>query len=320
MAMSKSVLLVGCGQIGSRHLQGLALSAYDLKVVVVDSNETSLVTASNRWDEIERGIRSRHSVQFKEKLDFSSDKFDLAIVATSSRGRSKLVRSIRQATDVNYWILEKILEVDVSGLRSLKTEFNGYDGVWVHTPRRAMPQYKQLREKYFANGEAFDTTVSGGNWGLACNSIHFLDLICWLQDTDIDTICAKPASRWISSKRPGYFELIGMLDVQLSNGRKIVLSSTENQDDISIHMSNESCTLDISENDGCISVNSHEGAFDKIIPASQFTGLLVDEIITNRVSSLPKFSDSLTQHEVLLEALQISWDEQTEISGNMFIT
>ena len=49
----------------------------------------------------------------------------------------------------------------------------------------------------------------GNNFrGLACNSVHFLDLVLWWSDeklVSVDTSCLDIT--WFESKRPGFFEI-----------------------------------------------------------------------------------------------------------------
>ena len=48
-----------------------------------------------------------------------------------------------------------------------------------------MPLYKEL--KTYIKGNIKKTpnniTVIGNDWGIACNSIHFIDLVSWLFET-----------------------------------------------------------------------------------------------------------------------------------------
>ncbi len=45
-----NVAIIGAGQLGSRHLQGLKLSSSPLSITVMDSNDESLRVAKERYD------------------------------------------------------------------------------------------------------------------------------------------------------------------------------------------------------------------------------------------------------------------------------
>ena len=60
--------------------------------------------------------------------------------------------------------------------------------------------------------------IFGENWGLSCNSLHFIDLICYLTDSNIISINTSGVSdKIMSSKRAGFIEFTGSIDVKLKN-------------------------------------------------------------------------------------------------------
>ena len=48
-----NIAIIGAGQLGSRHLQGLKLAQLPMRIEIVDSSEKSLETARERYDQIE---------------------------------------------------------------------------------------------------------------------------------------------------------------------------------------------------------------------------------------------------------------------------
>jgi hypothetical protein len=68
---------------------------------------------------------------------------------------------------------------------------------------------------------------SGADWGLACNSVHFLDLITYLTGSFplyIETDKLLPEI--FPSKRHGYVEFLGKLTVSYENCHSLVLDSS----------------------------------------------------------------------------------------------
>ena len=83
-------------------------------------------------------------------------------------------------------------------------------------------------------------------WGLACNSIHFIDLISWWTGENVISIDSKKLDpKWIKSKRNGYFEVTGDLIVNYSSGTELLLrsSSTEENYEIKVELSNNNFWL-----------------------------------------------------------------------------
>ena len=46
--MTKKITLIGCGNVGSRHLQALAKTSFELEVNVVEPDENAKEIAENR--------------------------------------------------------------------------------------------------------------------------------------------------------------------------------------------------------------------------------------------------------------------------------
>lgn len=53
-------------------------------------------------------------------------------------------------------------------------------------PRRVIPFYEGLKKTIRPHEQVF-YTVQGGDWGLACNAIHFIDILSFLtEETDYE--------------------------------------------------------------------------------------------------------------------------------------
>ena len=89
----QNILLVGAGQLGSRYLQGLSTVKLDLFITVVDPSDLSLNKAKKRWLEV-GGDLSQHTIRWCKVLPLDLLLIDLAIIATSARGRADLVKKI----------------------------------------------------------------------------------------------------------------------------------------------------------------------------------------------------------------------------------
>ena len=83
-----------------------------------------------------------------------------------------------QSASVNYWVLEKVLAQSKQELEFINSTITDAKGIWVNTPRRLTSWHQQLKLKFYDQGPLTIKKV-GGMWGLACNSIHFIDLVAW---------------------------------------------------------------------------------------------------------------------------------------------
>ena len=85
------VCLIGAGQLGSRHLQGLSLAQQPLEIMVVDPCLENLSRAKARWIEVQTD-GCKHAIQFRTKLLPTAEPFDITIVATTARNRCELLK------------------------------------------------------------------------------------------------------------------------------------------------------------------------------------------------------------------------------------
>lgn len=220
--MNKTILIIGVGQIGSRHLQGILKTDKPLYVYVVDPSIDSLNIARERAAE----ITHIHEVYFKADWDGLPSLIDLCIVATSANVREKIVRKLLEDFTIDYLVLEKVLFQEMAAYQIIKELFEiKKQKAWVNHPRRMFASYQQLKKR-LSNDHNKTYHIVGGNWGLGCNALHFIDLIVYLEESDLKQL----DSDWIDnivqpSKRNGYVEFTGTIKGILNNGTVFTVTS-----------------------------------------------------------------------------------------------
>ena len=105
--MTYQIVIIGAGQIGSRHLQALSLIDRDITVSVFDPNKESLELAKKRFEELPENKFVR-SVSYFEALDGLNDDIDVAIIATNADIRRQVIEQLLQKVRVRFFILEKM--------------------------------------------------------------------------------------------------------------------------------------------------------------------------------------------------------------------
>jgi predicted dehydrogenase len=210
MADIHRIALVGAGQLGSRHLQGMARLETPCEFHVVDPSPTSLETARQRLGEVPSA--SRHAVHLHASTDTLPRELDHLVVSTTADVRLAVLRKVLDGRRVRNALLEKVLFQRVSELDEAQRllEESG-TRAWVNCPRRIFPIHRQLRD-FFAADRLRHVDVRGGGWGLGCNSLHFVDLVAFLADAPIDGISTSLLDPGlIDSKRSGFKEFTGTL-------------------------------------------------------------------------------------------------------------
>ena len=301
------VLLVGAGQLGSRYLQGLSGIDRQLKIVVVDPSSGSLDMARQRLAEVLPA--ASHEVQFSTSLDEAPNHLHLALVVTPAHCRANVVAAIRARCEVSAWILEKVLAQSSQQVDQIEKSLEGQSNVWVNTPRRVMTWHQDIKEQLLSCGSAaLRVRMSGGHWGLACNAIHFIDLVSWWTGSTVNDVDCQGLEDWLPSKRPGYQEVFGSIMVNFCGGSSLELSCNRSDLKPRIEVETSKGIWLIEEVAGKAVGPSGQVISGQLTLQSVLTAPVVDQILTTGRCKLPCLADSAAQHRPFLNALLQHWN------------
>lgn len=296
------ILLIGAGQLGSRHLQGLLKFQKKQFIYVLDKSEDSLTVAKERAAEIE----FKHKVNYVSEWDNIPTELDLVIVATGASVRAKLVTKLLKICKVKNLVLEKILFQDLKSYSEIGNLIKSRGTpTWVNHPRRMFKHYKDLKNKIAANGEFVRFQIFGGNWDLACNALHFIDLISFLSGSEVLNLDFREIdNNIIKSKRPNCIELTGSLSGVLKNGNRFNISSLKgNYEDITITVLTKSSRWIIQEGDAqriiyLANENNFKETIDTFINEYQstLTTRIINDILIEGNTNLPNYDEACSSH------------------------
>ncbi len=303
MNLKKKILIAGAGQLGFRHIQGAVSSPRVGEVWVYEVSE-------KRIDELKTIFTDQKNpdVRFSSNLDNIPSDIDMAIVSTGANVRLHVVKSILKKTIPPFWILEKILfqsPSEVSEWLHLSVQGSRY---WVNTFFRTVPMFMDIK-KEFQGKFPSNVYVSGGNWGLICNCIHFVDFCEWFFESSVMEInLAQLSHDWEPAKRIGNYETFGSIEVKFKNGSRLSMDCDKSSDPFVIEIQSENQHWVINWNENC--AKSRDGRrIDTGIPfQSQMTPQLIDEILSTEDCGLPSLSDSVIQHREMVSALLNHWN------------
>jgi hypothetical protein len=228
MKLKKNVInsiIIGAGQLGSRHLQGLLKINKPQKIYIIDPSRSSLDTAYERTIE----IKHTHQLIFSESMEILPKKAFLAIIATNANIRKSVTFDLLQRCSLDHIILEKVLFQDIESYNDFLQVTNKYATKhWVNHPRRMFPHYQHIRTKFIDKNQ-INFNAFGSNWGLACNALHFIDIFCFMSNSKLRSIdCNGLKQEIIESKRSGFIEFTGTITGKLENGNTFSIECTEN--------------------------------------------------------------------------------------------
>ncbi len=305
---NKIIVLIGAGQLGSRHLQGVLKHPEDLNIFVIDSSQVSIKTCKERIAEVDH----KHNISFKNSVEDLPEFIDFAIIATNSDVRAKIIHNLLESKKVKNLLLEKVLfqrDSDYIAIDALLKETN--TNTWVNHSRRCMPFYKDLRIN-LQGEEKLEVLIYGMEWGLASNALHFIDLISFLSDSRLAELNLEELNPSISkSKRQGFIEISGAISGRTTNGSSFKIVCTPSPDKVVKPVSlvfltpGKRCFVQ----EGVLSeiITLHEdNAYKsiakqaKMLYQSELTHLIMYDVIEKGTCDLPTYQECFRDHQAYI--------------------
>lgn len=300
------ILIIGAGQLGSRHLQGLLKIELPIHIEIFDISESSLNLAKNRANEIENNINIV-SIKYINNLKKVSTRFDLVIIATTSSHRYSILSELTKNCNFSNIVLEKILFQKESEYE-LANEIFIENGIkcWINCPRRLYTIYNDIK-KMISKKEKIEITISGKDWGLACNSIHFIDLFNYMTDNVNFSFNCEGISEIIPSKRNNYFEFEGKYSLRDNFMNTLNMESKkDNTLDFLITIETDSFIFNVDElNNKATFYNKKKLQFEKEMKfnlpyQSELTNLFSLDILTTGHCNLPSYKNTYKYHKDMI--------------------
>lgn len=311
MKTVKKIALIGAGQLGSRHLQALAKIDIPVILQLVDPNTDSLKVAQERYLE----IPANHNIQridFFTGIDNLNANLDLCIIATNADVRFKVFQKLVSKKKIAHIVFEKILFQSDQQFEDAKKLLNQNDiSCWVNCARRMFPIYNQIKE-IMAEDSKINIQISGGDWSLACNAVHFIDLLAFLsRDTSYKLDVTDLDPKIWQSKRKGFIEVTGKITGLFSNGSRIELESIAGSEEpIRISINNLQVKTVLDESRGIAKISRREKNWNeevsefKVPFQSELTHMVAKEILEYGTCKLTRFDESLLLHLPFIEAIK----------------
>ncbi|MCX6182701.1 MAG: Gfo/Idh/MocA family oxidoreductase [Bacteroidetes bacterium] len=296
--------VIGAGQLGSRHLQGLAKTNFSAEIWVMDPSADSLKTAESRYNEVKSDNKKVFFVQ--SIAEIKAKKIDLVIVATNSFHRLNAIESLAAHCEIKYMVLEKVLfpsfeEYDISGKiireKNIKT--------WVNCCMRMNELYSEIKNELKGK---FSFTAVGNSWGLGCNTIHYLDLFAFFSGTQ-DIHLTQLITETFPAKRNGYIEFEGSMKGVDAKGNHFLVTSVENtpvESIITIQGTDRTYIIDPLTNNGNAWIKTPETKGQWKSPEfrikfqSELSTELGELILNTGECPLPSFEESSELHKIFL--------------------
>ena len=305
--MGKKIIIIGCGGIGSRHLQALCKIDMPVNIFAVDTSKQSPNNAKKLVGKITN--HNIKSLEFSKEIPKNIDEIDLCIIATSSNVRLSILKKLTSSCSIKNLILEKVLFQSVEELDEAKSIIHKKRiKCWVNHTRREDECWKDMK-KTLSGYSDMKLYYGKYNWNMCSVAIHMIDLAVWLFNDKITHIDNSNLDSEIhQSKRQGFIEMTGILNVEFKNGSTVKLES--------IHgISKEKATFEISNDRIKLIVNEFEGKgilyrkdnnwiaepydFYRLLQ-SEKTQTIAKKILENNPCNLTQLDESVEIHKPVL--------------------
>ena len=331
-----NILIIGLGNIGTRHLQSLLKLRNETNFYLVDP---FFKKKQNR--KIDKLLLiSKNSISHKfffyEEIDNLKNKnilLDLCIVATNSNKRFLILKKISSFLSIKNIILEKFLFNKLSQYsKALKLYQEKPNNIFVNQWLFQSSKLRQILKKY--KNYNLDFKIQGVEWGMCCNIVHFIDLVRNFKVNDdqilkITKINLKPKIR--PAKRKGFYETYGDLTLKYGNHSLFVkcIENNSNLDDkrsginISIKAKNfkkKYINFNLKSNK-IVGYENLDGKIkhfnEKIELMSELTVNIFNNLRKKRYIYLPTLKQSTKQHLIIFDVFSRHFENKINIKKDI---
>jgi hypothetical protein len=309
----KTIAIIGAGQLGSRHLQGVLKSELNFKVFVIDPNLASIEVARIRSKE----IAHNHEVYFKQEISELPLELNLVIVATNSDVRLNIIKKLISQSIIETLILEKVLFQALCEYKEALELFEeSPTTVLVNHPRRMQELYLGLR--HFILGcpnEHFEVEFIGHNWGIGCNALHVSDIVEFLFDDFVMSYDCRHLDREIlQSKRNNFIEFSGKLIGTTHKGHNITLVSyntiKNHQSYPQFTIKSPSVSIEVKEGSSEIIISTKKPktsiqtmTFTPLLFQSDLSKIIADKALKGQIVGLTSLNEACRNHMSFVSCL-----------------
>lgn len=278
------ICIIGVGNIGFRYAQGIARTFPKAELILVDRPDR---LAALRESEL-------HHATLRASLDELEHGMDLIVVATSCKPRLAIYKQCL-ALKPRFVILEKYLFSD----RHEMHEALGLDRAPTFVNQW---MYGSKTFDCLFSSEATTVEVSGSQWGLGCNAVHWMDVLQrHLNITDLQVGPDTVIDEVFPSKRPGYEEIAGKWAfIDGASDRSFALIDVKDGESgggMSIDVDGKRYLFDYA------SVRDGEQVLSRFPYFSDQIGGIVRDILDNGRGNLPSLETSVAQHLLVEDIL-----------------
>jgi len=294
-------LIVGFGGMGCRHASSLYKGKQFHEIWILEPSKDIFI------DNCARIEISDSEFKHVTEIESLPNDLDFAVIATNSIPRLNIFKILAEVKNIKYFLLEKVVfqskfqfneAVDIIN----KLNVNAY----CNFVNRYFPNYQKIKQQII-NNKPFSMIVSGGEFGLGCNSLHYIDLFQYLSSDKPNLIDYSLSENLNTHKRGSSFkEVTGQMLWKTSSGDTLILNSQIGKAidvEITIQYNNDVDILNEGAQTHCkLYGNTFSNSKFEILFTSYLTNVIFNDII-NGTCVLPKVEETFNIHAQLFESV-----------------
>lgn len=300
----KNIVSVGFGGMGCRHTQSLLGVSPELNIYIVEPNLT--VFKENEARIGAKPGRLKHVTS----IDAIDEQIDFAVIATSAFPRFEIMKQLLNK-GVAKFLVEKVVFQSAEQFREIITLLEKNNAqAYCNFVNRYFNNYQEIKSRINEKSN-ITMTVIGGEFGLGCNALHYVDLFEYLTGKTASLTASSLVKSDLKNRRGDrYKEVLGQLAWSNDSGDKLSILSDANRNggnevvitfDEEVNVLNEETLRHFQSVGG----NIEDKAFE-LKYTSSLTKVIYEDILNNSIV-LPTIQETESCHvqyfEVINQAL-----------------
>lgn len=299
-------LIIGLGNIGLRHIQGLSKLKSNISFYLFDKKKEYLINYQNEINE----IKKNHKVYNISNYDdiFSLKKIDLIIISTTAKGRALILNKLRKFFPDTKIVIEKPICQSIYELNKLKKI---QENTYVNHPFRYNKWFIKIKKEFLKDykGSSFNMVVKAPKLGLGCNACHFIDLFHFFTNLFPTKVIAKKMN-WIKSKRIDFDEVDGILEIYFGSKHKLIINSISKgivNENIVIEGKSKTLKFIIDFDNKICKFNNYNTIPGRLLYQSECSNILFKNIKNNK--NITNLKDAIKLFKLTLMSMVNSWNK-----------
>ncbi len=294
------MLIIGCGELGSRFLQAAVSQDHISQIDIVEPGDQARETAKKRMLETGRDL-STLIVNWYTDIHSCPSSGGMAVIATQSDVRLAVFEKAL-AAGYRYFLIEKIVTQSAGDYQQMLALAQKHDAkVWVNCKTRNYPVWQYIKSRISPSEKLVYHSI-GGNHGLCTNGLHTIDLFVFLTEAaKVHITECRLDPKLYLTKRAKY-DVSGQIQIENDINKSTLLLNYE-----AGHQQMPTEIL-MTENYRWVIDNSSRQAFESsVIEKTPLTPIPFEGDVSVSVMSKKFISDILLNKNCELPTLQDCW-------------